>query len=84
MIPVQDLFNRIIWDKDFGRGSFEIGYYDRIAGKIIRVPFSMIELIPGDHFSFYLYDPDGETCSIPFHRVRQVFKDGQLIWHRGD
>lgn len=84
MIPIQDLLNRIIWDKEFGRGSFEIGYYDRIADTIIRVPFRMIEVVPGDHFSFLLYGPDGEVSSIPFHRVRQVHKDGQLIWHRGD
>lgn len=23
MIPIQDLLNRIIWDKDFGRGNFD-------------------------------------------------------------
>jgi len=84
MIPIQDLLNRIIWDKEFGRGDFEIGYYDRVEERIIRVSFRMIELVPGDHFSFLLYGPEGETCSIPFHRVRQVYKDGQLIWHRGD
>lgn len=84
MIPIQDLLNRIIWDKEFGRGDFEIGYYDRVEERIIRVSFRMIELVPGDHFSFLLYGPEGETCSIPFHRVRQVYKDGQLIWHRSD
>jgi len=82
MIPIQDLLNRIIWDKEYGRGSFEIGYYDRVEDSIIRVSFRMIELIPGDHFSFLLYGPEGEACSIPFHRVRQVYKDGQLIWQR--
>ncbi|MBW1963074.1 MAG: DUF504 domain-containing protein, partial [Deltaproteobacteria bacterium] len=25
MIPVHELLNRIRWDKDFGKGSFEIG-----------------------------------------------------------
>ncbi|MBI4793972.1 MAG: DUF504 domain-containing protein [Deltaproteobacteria bacterium] len=82
MIPIQDLLNRIIWDKDFGRGDFEIGYYDRIADKIIRVPFREIQMIHGDHFSFSLYGPDGEACSIPFHRIRAVYKDGRLIWER--
>lgn len=82
MVPIQDLLNRIIWDKDFGQGNFEIGYYDRVEDKIIEVPFQRLMFTPGDHFSFQLFGPDGEECSIPFHRVRQVFKDGQLIWER--
>ena len=84
MIPLRDLLNRIIWDRDFGQGNFELGYYDRITNTIIRVPFSMVELIPGDHFSFSLSDLNGQTRLIPFHRVRQVFKNNELIWHRGD
>ncbi|MBI5556761.1 MAG: DUF504 domain-containing protein [Deltaproteobacteria bacterium] len=82
MIPIQDLLNRIIWDKEFGRGQFEVGYYDRVEDKIIKVPFEAIQLIPGDHFAFIISGPEAESCSIPFHRVRQVYKDGQLIWER--
>lgn len=82
MIPIQELLNRIIWDKDFGRGDFEVGYYDRIEKKIIRVPFREMQMVAGDHFSFYLYGPGGEASSIPFHRIRAVYKDGLLIWER--
>jgi uncharacterized protein (UPF0248 family) len=82
MIPIQDVLNKIIWDKEFGQGSFEIGYYDRVENKIILVPFQRLGLIPGDRFSFKLIGPDGEESSIPFHRVHQVFKDGELIWER--
>ena len=82
MIPIQDLLNRIVWDKDFGRGSFEIGYYDRVKDEVIRAPFQQITFIPGDHFAFYLYGIDGEQSSIPFHRVREVYKNGELIWQR--
>ena len=82
MIPIQDLLNRIIWDKDFGQGNFEVGYYDRVDEKIIKVPFQQIEFIEGDHFSFQLIGPFDEIISVPFHRVRKVFKDDQLIWER--
>ncbi len=82
MIPIQDLLNRIKWDEDFGQGSFEIGYYDRVDEKIIIVPFQQIEFKEGDHFSFIVTGSFDEMVSIPFHRVRQVFKEGQLIWER--
>ncbi len=84
MIPIRNLLNRIVWDTNFGAASFEIGYYDRMVDTVVRVPFQRIELVPGDHFSFLLHDPQGETYSIPFHRVRKVYRNGELIWHRRD
>lgn len=83
MIPIQDLLNRIKWDKEFGQGCFEIGYYDRIDHKIIKVQLRQLDFDPDDHFFFKLTDLSEEVCSIPYHRVRQVYKDGQLIWSRG-
>ena len=82
MIPLQDLLSRIRWDPEFGRGRFELGYYDRLQERIITVPLSEVVMGAGDHFAFTLAGPEGETISIPFHRVRQVFKDGELIWDR--
>ncbi len=82
MIPIHELLNRICWDREFGKGIFEIGYYDRILRKIIRVPFQKILLKEGSHATFQLQDTNGELQTIPFHRVREVYKDGDLIWSR--
>lgn len=82
MIPLQDLLNRIRWDRDFGKGRFELGYYDRIEERIITVPWQEVILSEGDHFAFQLIGPEGESLSVPFHRVRRIYKDGQLIWDR--
>ena len=82
MIPIQELLNRIRWDPVFGRGYFEIGYLDRVAGGIVRVPLEEVQFPPDDHFSFIRIAPDGAAHSIPFHRVRRVFKDNELIWQR--
>ncbi len=27
-------------------------------------------------------DADGYAHEVPFHRVRDVYKNGELIWHR--
>ena len=82
MIPIQDLIDRIRWDKNFGQGNFVIGYYDRIEDKIITVSFKELQFKRGEHFSFQVVGSDGKICSIPFHRVRTVYKDGPLIWER--
>jgi MJ1316 RNA cyclic group end recognition domain len=31
---------------------------------------------------FQLTDAEGRTHRVPFHRVREVYKDSQRIWHR--
>ena len=82
MILIQDLLNKIRWDKDFGKGDFQVGYYDRVEDRIITAAFHEIIFQKGNHFSFYLISHDGETVSIPFHRVREVYKNGELIWKR--
>jgi len=82
MQPIQDLLHRIQWDRDFAAADFEIGYYDRVEDRIILVPFSALHLLKGDHFMFELYDLDGGLRRVPFHRVREVYRDGRCIWKR--
>lgn len=81
-MPIQDLLHRIRWDADFARGQFELGYYDRLEDRIIRVPFFAIQFPPDEPQAFRLVDATGLAHHVPLHRVREVFKDGQRIWHR--
>ena len=82
MQPIHELLNRIKWDSEFGKGDFEIGVYDRVEGKVIRLPFAGIQFIPGEHDLFYYMDADGEEHSVPLHRIKAVYRDGERIWHR--
>lgn len=82
MIPIHKLLHRIQWDPDFGKADFMIGYYDRLDDRIIRVPFQRIHLARGEHFSFDLIADDGVVHMVPFHRVREVWRNGALIWQR--
>ena len=84
MMPVQDLLNRMRWDKEFGKGHFVIGYYDRNQQRVVRVPFKETWIREDDHFSFAFVDEEGERHAVPLHRIREVYKDGALIWHRKD
>ena len=82
MQPIHELLSRIRWDREFGLSSFEIGYYDRVEENIIRIPFDEIIQESGNTFSFQVIDREGIVHSIPLHRVREVFRDGVLIWQR--
>jgi len=82
MIPIQDLLHRIRWDEDFGRGEFVIGYYDRIEHELILVPLREIEFPNDSPGIFELFDHEGWMHTIPLHRVKAVYKDGELIWRR--
>ena len=84
MITINALLDRIRWDREFGRGEFVVGYYDRVQRRIIMVSLADLTLDPADHFAFYVFDENREFHHVPFHRVRQVFKNGEQIWHRKD
>jgi uncharacterized protein (UPF0248 family) len=82
MIPIHQLLNRIRWDHEFAQADFRIGYYDRIDNAIIVVPFSQVFQEPGDHFSVHIVDDEGIWHRVPLHRIKQVYRDDDLIWNR--
>jgi uncharacterized protein (UPF0248 family) len=82
MIPIHELLNRIRWDAEFARGSFELGYYDRTEDRVITVPFRDVTFPSESPEAFQVTDGGGQVHRVPFHRVRDVYKDSQRIWHR--
>jgi uncharacterized protein (UPF0248 family) len=83
MQTAQDILNRIRWDERLATDTFMIGYYDRVEDQIIKVAFTEIRFPEDNHFQFEIIDEEGELASIPYHRVREIYRNGQLIWHRG-
>lgn len=82
MIPIHELLSRIRWDADYGKADFVIGYYDRVAERIIRLPLTSISFDVEDPFDFTFVDEEGQTHTVPLHRIRQVFRNGELVWER--
>jgi uncharacterized protein (UPF0248 family) len=82
MIAIRELLSRIRWDPAFGNGFFEVGILDHLVNRIVRVPVGRLRFEAGNRFSFELEEESGEIVTIPFHRVREVFKDGVSIWRR--
>jgi uncharacterized protein (UPF0248 family) len=82
MIPLHELLNRIYWDREFGRGEFRIGYLDHARGELVYVPLPEVRQEPDSRFCFDVTDEQGIVRSVPYHRVKEVWKDGTLIWRR--
>lgn len=82
MTPIHELLNRIVWDLEFGNAHFVIGYHDRVFDRIVRITFERVNLERGQHFSFEVVGNDGVARMVPFHRVREVARNGQVIWRR--
>jgi uncharacterized protein (UPF0248 family) len=82
MIPIHELLNRIRWDEDYGNADFIVGYYDRIENRIIKVRLKELFFDKEDHFDFELIDEVGETHTIPLHRIKEVYRNGDLVWRR--
>ena len=82
MTPIHELLARIRWDAAFAKAQFGIGYWDRVAGQVQHVDLRDIAWDAENPSFFDLVDEEGQTHSIPFHRVREVWRDGELIWQR--
>ncbi len=82
MTPIHELLNRIRWDPEFAKGNFELGFYDRAEDRVILVSLKEVTFPTDSPSSFQLMDPEGQVHRVPFHRVREVYKDSQRIWHR--
>ena len=82
MIPIQDLLHRIQWDPEFGRAEFEIGYFDRVTRAIVHVPYRHLRFEQGEHFAFEAVEDDDSVHTVPLHRVREVWRNGESIWKR--
>ena len=79
MQPIHELLDRIRWDGEFGNAEFAIGYYDRIEDRIVVVALGSCERTED---GFRMIDAEERVISVPLHRVRQVFRNGALIWSR--
>lgn len=82
MVPIHDLLARIRWDPAFGHGRWEIAYLDRLQATLVRVALDRIHTDEANRFAFETIDEDGVMRSIPYHRIRMVWRNGKVVWAR--
>jgi uncharacterized protein (UPF0248 family) len=81
VIPIHELLARIRWDPAVAPARFEIAYLDRKLKALVRLPLERVRMTE-DRFGFEALEEDGSVHSVPYHRVRAVWCDGELIWSR--
>lgn len=56
--------------------------YCEAVRAIIRMPFSQLIFAPDDNRSIKIMDTDGVVHSVPLHRIKEVYRNNELIWHQ--
>ena len=78
MLPIQQLLNKIKWDKGENPSDYTLFYFDRILNKLVSIPYNKIKRLEG---SFMVLD-NIEGTNIPLHRIKKVAKKDAVIWER--
>lgn len=77
MISIKDFLDKIKWDKRLKKEEYSIFYKDLKENKEIK--FNEIKRIDG---SFFVLEKEGEEVFIPLHRIKEVRRNGNLVWER--
>jgi len=78
MIPIEELLNKVKWDKKESPEDYVLLYYDRVENTLKEIPLTQVEVEEG----FMKTGIDGKEISIPLHRIKEVKKKGETIWKR--
>lgn len=76
-----DILHKIKWDKSEKPEETFVFYFDRIAKKLIKIPFTSIKDIGKN---FITVENDGEEIEIPIHRIEEIRRKEKLIWAKKD
>jgi len=79
MMPIHELINKIKWDPNEKPATYLLSYYDRILKSLVEFRFDEIASMED---SFIQLHKEDKLVSIPFHRIKQVKKDGTIVWKR--
>ena len=78
MQPIQNLLNKIKWDKRENPEQYIIFYFDRILNKLIKIPYTKIKRLEGSFMALV----NEEEPNIPLHRIKKVMKNNVIVWER--
>lgn len=82
MQPIHELLNRIRWDPALAGHRFTLAYDDHVTHRDVVVPFDGLRFDRETPGAFTIVDEEGIARHVPLHRVRAVYRDGDVIWRR--
>jgi uncharacterized protein (UPF0248 family) len=77
MQSIKDLINKIKWDKRENPEDYSLIYID--LGKRKKLAYTLIKRLEGN---FMVIEKNNEETEIPLHRIREVLKNGKVVWKR--
>jgi uncharacterized protein (UPF0248 family) len=82
MLPVKNIFNRILWDQRVSRGDYRITFIHRGAPRDEKAIVASSVRQVGR--SWFTYNDRGEEVLIPMHRVTRIenLKTGEVLWRK--
>ncbi len=82
MQPIQELLARLRWDSRFAGRRVVLAYWDRVARALVRANLREMQRDAVNPSLLDFVDADGVAHSVPLHRIREVWCDGESIWRR--
>lgn len=79
MIYILDLLNKIKWDSRENQEHYTLYYQDRIENKLKEIRYTDIIAIEPPCMLLSL---NKKITYIPLHRIREIKKQGKVIWQR--
>lgn len=79
MMYILDLLNKIKWDQNLNPEEYVIVYFDRMDKSKKEIKFNKIKDF--NNLTLVL-EIEGKEIEIPLHRIREVKKEGKIIWKR--
>lgn len=79
MQTLKELISKIKFDKRENPADYDFFYLDRINHKKVKINFKDILRVEGEMF---VIEKNNFETEIPLHRIRQVTKNGEIIWQR--
>ncbi|MBI4451240.1 DUF504 domain-containing protein [Candidatus Woesearchaeota archaeon] len=78
MKPIQDVLNKIKWDKREKPEEYVVYYQDNVLKKFVAVRYNDILRVEE---GFFVVLVAGRETEIPLHRIREV-RRGEVVWRR--
>ena len=78
-MTAMEALHKLTWDESYKGMSVEVGYYDRVSDGLKYIALVDMDISDKMHFVITV---DGRDSRVPYHRLREMRLDGEMVWSR--
>lgn len=78
MLTAKQMLDKIKWSNKFKPEEITLSYFDRILNKNIKINYGEVKI----EDNFIILEKENKISEIPLHRLREIRKNGIVIWKR--